>query len=383
MMLDALAVTVPGIEDFLAEELKELAGVNSDLVLPGKLTFRVRPEELIKLNYTSRIAHRFLILLLRGEMSEPSLEEVYEMSREINWSDYFDPTSTFAVRVERHGVHRFTSVEAAATIGKAVVDHFMAQGFRIRANLKQPDVIVRGYISGSSLIIGLDTTGRSLHMRGYRKFMHRAPLNPCVASALVRATDWLSSYEDHNFIDPMCGGGTIAIEAALAAKNVPPGFWRRWYPVSHIKYFRGISQEEIFKSADREIREFDPEVYCLDISPRSLVGAITNSMSAGVRIKFAVADAANLGGRFDRIGAVSMNPPYELRLGPSRRLGSVFERMMDQLSKKLELKLSAVVGGPALSKFLRAARLMNILINRRVLLGGIEARFLVLSRRAK
>ncbi len=382
-MYEALAVTVPGIEDFLAEELMELHGINSEIVLPGKLKFSTDPETLLSLNYRSRIAHRFLLLLAKWESERLTLEEVYRVSSEVSWSDYFDPNSTFAVRVDRHGKHDFTSVEVAATVGKAVVDHFMAQGSRIRANLREPDVIIRGYVSENLFLLGIDTTGKSLHMRGYRKFMHRAPLNPCLASALVRATGWLRAFKDHNFVDPMCGGGTIAIEAALAAKNVPPGFWRRKYPVDHVKQFSGISQEELFRSIDQQIREMNPEVYCMDISPKYLVGAITNSISAGVRLRFSVADASELGLRLKRIGAVSMNPPYELRLGPSRKLGKTFREMMKHLSEKLELKMSVVVGGPAIKKFMEAARVMNILIVKRVTMGGIEAKLLVLSRRGK
>ncbi len=382
-MLRALAVTVPGIEDFLAEELRELYRINSKTILPGKLEFTASPETLLALNYRSRIAHRFLILLVSWESPELTLKELYQVSSQVPWSDYFDPTSTFAVRVDRYGEHDFTSVEAAATIGKAVVDHFSAHGNRIKANLREPDVTIRGYISGNLFLLGIDTTGKSLHMRGYRRFMHRAPLNPCLASALVRATGWLEAFEDHNFVDPMCGGGTIAIEAALAAKNFPPGFWRRRYPVEHIKQFSGISQEELFKSIDEQVREVNPEVYCMDISPKYLIGAITNSISAGVKLKFSVADAAELGIRLKRIGAVSMNPPYELRLGPSRRLGKTFKEMMKHLSEKLELRMSVVVGGPAIKKFIDAASAMNILIVRRIMMGGIEARLLVLSRRGK
>lgn len=169
-------------------------GREAERIVPGKVEFLSSPEQLITLNYLSRSATRFLILLKKEILDPISLEEVKRVASEVDWPSYFRPTSSFAVRAERIGYHDFTSVDVTAAVGEAVVERFLTNtGVRIRANLKNPDVIVRAYVSGNKLILGLDTTGESLHKRGYRVFEHRTALNPIIAYALVRLSGWLNT----------------------------------------------------------------------------------------------------------------------------------------------------------------------------------------------
>ncbi len=384
-MLRTLGVTIPGLDPFLTEEIGRILGRDARGVVPGKVEFPAEPEEILRLNYTSRTAIRFLILVSREILDPINLESVKRAASSIEWSSFFSPSSTFAVRAERVGYHSFTSVEVAATVGEAVVDHFSSLGTRIRANLRRPDVVIRAYVSGNLLLLGLDTTGESLHRRGYRVFEHRTSLNPVIAYSLVELSGWLDSLSEDPtsvLVDPMCGGGTIPIEAALAALGIPPGRWRRDYPVDHLIPFQGISQEEVFDREDSKIEDRDLNVVCSDVSPKSIRGAEENARSAGVydKIQFQVKDASELI-TLDRISSVATDPPYELRTGRNRRIGKTFREMALALEEKLERRFSAICAGPALPKLMNAMRNLALVYNRRILYGGIEARLLAYERR--
>ncbi len=385
-MLQTLGVTIPGLDPFLGKEVKELLGVDVRGIVPGKVEFLATPKDILRLNYTSRTAIRFLILVSREILDPINLNSVKKVASSVEWSLLFNPSSTFAVRAERVGYHDFTSVQVAATVGEAIVEHFSSLGARIKANLKRPDVVIRAYVSGNLLLLGLDTTGESLHKRGYRVFEHRTSLNPVIAYSLVELSGWLDSiHTDPSsvLIDPMCGGGTIPIEGVLAALKIPPGKWRRSYPVKHLIPFRDVSQEEVFDREDSYIEDRDLNVICSDISPKSVRGAVENAKSAGIydKIEFHVRDASELIA-FSRISSVATDPPYELRTGRNRRIGKTFESMASALEKKLELRFSAICAGPALPKLMAAMRNLNLVFNRRILYGGIEARLLAYERRS-
>ncbi len=384
-MLLTLGVTIPGLDPFLGEEVRELLGRGVRGVVPGKVEFMATPEEILRLNYTSRTAIRFLILVSKEILDPIDLESLKKAASSVEWSSLFSPSYTFAVRAERVGYHNFTSVNVAAIVGEAVVEHFSSLGTRIRANLKRPDVVIRAYVSGNIFLLGLDTTGESLHKRGYRVFEHRTSLNPVIAYSLVKLSGWLDSLPSDPssvLVDPMCGGGTIPIEGVLAALRIPPGRWRRSYPVDHLFPFQGISQEEIFNREDSYIVDKDLNVLCSDISPKSIRGAMENAKSAGVydKIEFDVRDASELIS-LSRISSVATDPPYELRTGRNRRIDETFHRMAFALEEKLEHRFSAICAGPALPKLMTAMRNLKLVFNRRILYGGIEARLLAYERR--
>ncbi|MDK2384454.1 MAG: hypothetical protein QI199_06585, partial [Candidatus Korarchaeota archaeon] len=168
----------------------------------------------------------------------------------------------------------------------------------------------------------------------------------------------------------------------LAALRIPPGRWRRSYPVDHLFPFQGISQEEIFNREDSYIVDKDLNVLCSDISPKSIRGAMENAKSAGVydKIEFDVRDASELIS-LSRISSVATDPPYELRTGRNRRIDETFHRMAFALEEKLEHRFSAICAGPALPKLMTAMRNLKLVFNRRILYGGIEARLLAYERR--
>ncbi len=388
MKLALLCVTLPGIEDVMAEEIEELLGLTPEFVVPGKLRLEATAQETLELVYSLRSANRVLLLVGEGTVDPMDIKSVYEIARRVQWDSYFSPDQTFAVRAERVGSHSYRSPDVAAEVGAAVVDHFLStSGKRIRANLDEPDVIVRVYVSGRSMLVGIDLVGESLHKRGYRRYQHPASLSP-VAYALVRLTGWLDGLRRDDstpLVDPMCGGGTIPIEAALAAKQIPPGKWRRrrGWPLQKLALFSEEDLEDVLDRVDsRSRREFSPVIYASDISPKHVAGAALNALSAGVSdsIAFSVFSAADLPSRVGRIGALATNPPYELRTGRRRDIEAAFRGIAQALLLRLELRAAAILGGPALPKFERAMESLNLVERRRVKYGGVDASILVYER---
>jgi len=382
LRLDRVGVTLPGLEGMLCDELAEL-GFSARPILPGKVLLSSDEEGVVWLNYCSRLAHRFVILLADAEIDPRDLSSVGRAAFQVDWSSWFSPDRTFAVRAVRVGEHSFRSPDVAAEVGAAVVRHFLSScGRRIRANLRRPDVLIRAYVSGRRMLLGIDTTGESLHRRGYRRYQHRASLSPTIGYALVRLTGWLSDPEGEVLVDPMCGGGTIPIEAVLAARRIPPGSWRRGYPIGAISPLGWVDQSEVFSRADEmALRDLRPAVRASDVSPKHVAGAMVNALSAGAAdsIDFTVADAADLARAHPRLSALATNPPYELRTGRNRRLPEVFSKMAEALSSLLSLRACFIVGGPAMRKLEEAMSALRREVSIRVLYGGVEARILAYS----
>ncbi len=158
---------------------------------------------------------------------------------------------------------------------------------------------------------------------------------------------------------------------------------RKRYPVDHLIPFEGIDQgEQLLGKLDAQEEDLNLRILCSDISPKSISGAIENAKSAGVlgKIASSVRDVLMLS-NLPRIGAVSTDPPYELRTGRNRRIEIIFRKMAKALEEKLELRFSVICAGPALPKLVRAMRCLNLIYSRRILYGGIEARIMAYERR--
>lgn len=217
--MNVLATTIPGVEATAAGEIEDLLGVPAQQHHRGAIAFEASPGAIGYLNSWARSIHRVLIEL--GTATVDSLAEIYTESATLPIEQYVAPGQSFGVRATRHGDHSFTSVDVADRVGQAIVDRTRETfGERLPVDLDGPDVIVRVYLRHDNLTVTIDTTGAdSLHKRGWRVCDHHAPLRPTLASIMLRLVD-LSP--DDRVLDPMCGGGTLPIEAALWQQGRPP-----------------------------------------------------------------------------------------------------------------------------------------------------------------
>ncbi|HID09568.1 TPA: class I SAM-dependent RNA methyltransferase, partial [Candidatus Micrarchaeota archaeon] len=252
--MELLLTTMVGLESVVLEEVREDFGLRGERIRNGRVAVRGDLEDVVRLSYSGRTFERVMILLAVEEGVE-SLRDVYRAVRSVPLSSYFGPEMTFACRSDRMGEHPFTSLDIERTAGQAVVDHFLeTTGRRIRANLKDPDVIVRADLDGDVLYVAIDTTGyTALHRRGYRVYDHPASLNAALASAMIRVGGWR---EEETLLDPFAGGGTIPIEAALYARRVP------WFRFRGFLFERnGIVDPAVVRSVREELEESVRDVW--------------------------------------------------------------------------------------------------------------------------
>ena len=175
--MELLLTTERGIESIAAQEVYELIRRRAGRAGEGRLRVQGRAGHILTLNYRANSLHRVVLLLAEGEVF--SLEELYTLVRRIPFEEYLSPEQSFAVRASRFGEHGFTSLDVARVAGQAVIDSYAAsRGVRLKVNLREPDVVVRVELRGSTCFVGIDTTGESLHRRGYRVYRHPAPLKP-------------------------------------------------------------------------------------------------------------------------------------------------------------------------------------------------------------
>jgi len=270
-----LGTTVPGLESFAAEDVEALLGVDATVDHPGAIGFDAHPVAVPVLNDWSRSLHRIL-LVLADEMA-PDLQAVYDIARSTPIERYVAAGQSFGVQATRHGEHPFGSPDVADRVGQAIVDRSRAHfGERLPVDLDNPAVIVRAHLREDRLLLSIDTTGeRSLHRRSWRVCEHDAPLRPTLAHAMLRFVGYRPG---DSLLDPMCGGGTIPIEAARWAKAYPPNGHRTTFAYDRLAFPFPESPHRTPTAlpAQTHIRGFDHRVRWVDCATENATAADVN-----------------------------------------------------------------------------------------------------------
>ncbi len=304
-------------------EIRQIINKDCFIYHPGAIYVKdVREEDIFKLNFLSRTIHRVILLLMEGEFK--TLKDLRNKIRQINFKDYIEYNQTFAVECERTGEHNFTSVDVERTVGKVVIEHFFLKvGNRILVNLKNPDILIRVRVRHNRFWIGLDTTGKeSLAKRNYRIYNHPAALKTTIACSMIFLANWNIK---ESLLDPMCGGGTIPIEAARIALNIPN---RKFFMFERFKFMDLDKWKKMIES--HKIRNIDYNIRGFDISPKHVEGAIKNAKSAGVEVKFYVADATKEPLDSD---VIIFNPPYGIRMKNPRYVEKLYMKFCENAKK--------------------------------------------------
>lgn len=214
-----LASTNRGLEDVGIGEIDRRIDAPAERFYPGMLQFEASESDIATLHARTRSLHRLMLELDRVNCTE--LTEIYDCAVSLPFSAYLDETQSFAVRAKRRGTHPFTSMDVEREVGQAIIDTVREQtGRRQPVDLDDPDIIFRVFVREETVILALDLTGQqSLHRRAYRISEHEAPIRPTMAYAMYRYAD---PQPGDRLVDPMCGCGTIPIEAARADRSFPP-----------------------------------------------------------------------------------------------------------------------------------------------------------------
>jgi putative N6-adenine-specific DNA methylase len=306
--LEMLAKTFAGLENVLKDELIEIGASDVEIVTRG-VKFSGNKEILYKANFCCRTALRILRII--ETFKAKNAQDLYDHVFKLDWTTYFDISQSFAVSSTVYSGAFNNSMFVSLKAKDAIVDQFRSKlGKRPSVNIENPEIRINVHVAAEEVTLSLDSSGESLHKRGYRVGQSEASMSEVLAAGILKLAGWKGQSD---LYDPMCGSGTIAIEAALIARNIPPGIFRKSFAFENWKDFDSDLFDEVY-NADYEI-PFENQVYASDIHPGSVRMASENARSAGLKsgIHFDVKDFAQLKPQTDK-GLVIMNPPYGERM---------------------------------------------------------------------
>lgn len=313
---EMIAKTFQGLEEILAEELTVL-GANDVQIGRRMVSFSGDKEMMYKANFCLRTAIRILKPIKSFKAKDA--DEVYEQIKAIAWEDILDVDKTFAVDAVVFSEEFRHSKFVSYKVKDAIVDYFRElNGKRPSVRINRPDVLLNIHIAQTTCTLSLDSSGESLHRRGYRQEAVEAPLNEVLAAGMILMTGWKGECD---LIDPMCGSGTIPIEAALIARNIAPGVFRKEFAFEKWVDF----DQELFDNVyndDSEEREFTHKIYGYDNSPKANEIALRNIKAAGVSKDIILKQQPFQ--QFEQPAEKSViitNPPYGERISTNDLLG--------------------------------------------------------------
>ena len=273
---ELVAKTFHGLEEVLAKELTELGASNIEIG-NRMVAFTGDKALMYKANFCLRTAIRILKPIKHFKAN--TADEVYDNVKAIAWENYLDNTKSFAVDAVVFSNEFRHSKFVAYKVKDAIVDYFRdTTNERPSVRINNPDVLLNIHIAEDRCTLSLDSSGESLHRRGYRQEAVEAPLNEVLAAGMILITDWKGECD---LIDPMCGSGTIPIEAALIARNIAPGVFRKEFAFEKWVDFDQDLFDSIYNDDSQE-REFNHKIYGYDNNPKANEIATHNVKAAGL-----------------------------------------------------------------------------------------------------
>lgn len=385
--MHSLYVTAPaGTSDLLAEELAA-CGVTDVKVERGGVACAATLEQAYRACLWSRVANRVLLELAR--FPAPTPEALYDGARSVAWGEHLGVDGTLAVEATSTRSAITHTQFAALKVKDAIVDQFRERsGARPSVDVAQPDVRVNLHLDRDLATLALDLSGDSLHRRGYRGAQGAAPLKENLAAAVLLRAGWpkLAADGDVGFVDPMCGAGSLAIEAALIAGDVAPGLLRnafgflRWRGHDEAAWQRLVDEAAGRRAAGRG----DGIVFrAYDRDAAAVRATLENAARAGLakRIHGERRELAELPPAPTPRGLVAVNPPYGERLGDVRALEATYKLLGEKLkSGYVGWQAAVLTGNPPLGlklglKAKRAHTLYNGPIECRLLRFDVEPKY--------
>ena len=310
-----------GLEAVLKKEIIDL-GYDITESVDGRITFLGDADAICRANICLRTAERILIKV--GSFHAETFEELFQGVKALPWDEFIPERGRIWVK-KAAGIKSklFSPSDIQSIVKKAIVEEMKQSYHTDWFKEDQEDYPIRVFIIKDEVTVALDTTGDSLHKRGYRKLESKAPIAENLAAALIMLTPW---HEDRILIDPFCGSGTIPIEAAMMAANIAPGMnrnftaenWKHLITPQNWKDVRDEARDEIIKDIDTDIQGYD-------LDPEMVEIARINAKKAGVdhMIHFQARDIADLSHR-KKYGFIITNPPYGERIGEQKELASLY-----------------------------------------------------------
>ena len=314
---ELIAKTFMGLETVLAKELTQL-GANNVQIGRRMVSFTGDKEMMYRANFQLHTAIRILKPI--AHFTARSADDMYEEVRKIDWSQYIEKGKTFSVDSVVYSDEFRNSRFVTYKVKDAIVDQFREKtGERPNISVSNPDIRLNIHVAEYDATLSLDSSGESLHRRGYRQESVEAPLNEVLAAGMILMTGWNG---ETDFIDPMCGSGTLLVEAALIARNISPGVFRKEFAFEKWADF----DQELFDSIyndDSQEREFAHHIYGYDIDMKAVNTARLNVKAAGLTKEITVEqqDFKNFKKPAEKAIMIT-NPPYGERISTPNLLGT-------------------------------------------------------------
>jgi putative N6-adenine-specific DNA methylase len=323
--------TLHGLEEILCKELEAIGGLN-----PQPLIRAASCEGDLSFLYKANVCLRTAISILKpiNRFRARDEEQLYRGVQNINWSSIFGMANTFAITASVNSDHFNHSKYVALKSKDAIVDQFRKKyGERPSIDVENPDIKINIHIARDQVTVSLDSSGDTLNKRGYRKEGVFAPLNEVLAAGLVSLSGWNKKTD---FVDPMCGSGTILIEAAMMARNIAPNINRKSFAFKNWKDFNQETWDKVLADAKNQETETDCQFFGSDISDKNLRVAVGNCFEASLagKIKFENCDIRDLNVPFES-GIAITNPPYGERL-QLNDMNEFYKEISDAMKKNFE-----------------------------------------------
>ncbi|MEJ2594462.1 MAG: class I SAM-dependent RNA methyltransferase [bacterium] len=367
--MDLTAKTFAGLEEILAGELQQMGAKDVETINRG-VQFRGDQETLYKANYLCRTALR--ILKPVGVFKVINQEELYRKVMNIDWTSIFNLDQTFVVNANVFHSELSHSQFVALKTKDAIVDQFREKtGKRPWVAKEDAQIVVDVHISHDQCTVSLDSSGESLHRRGYRILTDKAPLNEVLAAGMIKLTGWKG---DKDFYDPMCGSGTIPIEAAMSAMNIPAGYYRKQFAFMQWAGFDGNLWDKVRNEADQQMKDLECSIYASDRSEKAIGIARRNlknaSLHKDIELKAEYFDAI----RPENAGGILVfNPPYGKRLEERGDIVDLYKKIGDTLKQNFTGFEAWII-----SSAFEQAKFIGLRPSEKIILfnGPLETRFL-------
>ena len=320
-----LAKTFKGLEQVLAKELIEL-GANNVQIERRAVSFTGDLRMLYTANFCLRTASRILVPI--ATFKAKTTDDIYTQVKQLDWAQYMTAKTSFLIDATVYSDLFRHSQFITYRVKDAIVDYWMEHGgARPNVQLTNPDIYLNIHIAGDTVTLSLDSSGESLHKRGYRVANTQAPINEALAAGMLLLAGWQGQGD---FYDPMCGSGTLLIEAALIARNIAPGIYRKGFAFEKWANFDADLFEDIYSDDSRE-RDFHHKIYGSDAGFYAVQAATKNIESANlqrdIEVKQIRVQELRLTDRDTNGALIMINPPYGERLAQDKDVLRLYQDM--------------------------------------------------------
>ena len=299
-----------GLEEVLAEEIRALGEVSNVEILTRAVCFEGDLEMVYKANYLLRTALKVVVVIKEDEIRDEI--QLYTSIKKVPWDEYFGLKDTFSVDAVTNSETFRHSKYAALKTKDAIVDRFYDL-FDKRPNVNpvSPDFGINIHIRQNTLTLSLDSSGDSLHMRGYRAYLVDAPINEVLGAGMILLSGW---DKESPLCDPMCGSGTLLIEAARLAMNIPPQSPNRNFLFKNWKNFDSDLWKKVVEEAASKVKKTFPPIFGFDKVLSTVKGAEINISEAKLSDYISVTRKDFFRSEPVKDTTIITNPPYDERL---------------------------------------------------------------------